>query len=85
MRCSRLLKLGLKVRFACLITEQDVFGVPARVRRGGAVQMIFCVVSSLEAGDLVVHVEHGIGRYEGLRQSVQTVPIMTVFISAMRR
>ena len=58
---------GFESPFACLITEQDVFGVRSSRPQGRRRADDFLrEVSSLEAGDLVVHVEHGIGRYEGL-------------------
>ena len=50
-----------------VITEQDIFGTrlarPAGRRRA---DNFLTEVSALEQGDLVVHVEHGIGRYEKL-------------------
>ncbi len=51
-----------------VLTEQDIFG--ARITRPSGRRRraddFLKEVSSLEIGDLVVHVEHGIGRYEGL-------------------
>jgi transcription-repair coupling factor (superfamily II helicase) len=51
-----------------LITEQDVLGDrlarPARKKKKGA--QFIAEASALAEGDLVVHVEHGIGRYDGL-------------------
>ena len=53
-----------------VITEKDVYGNriarPPRKRRRG--ENFLREVSSLETGDLVVHVDHGIGRYEGLER-----------------
>ncbi len=51
-----------------LITEQDILGdrlarPPKRKKRGAA---FIAEASALNEGDLVVHVEHGIGRYLGL-------------------
>ena len=50
-----------------LVTEQDIFGTrlarPVGRRRA---ENFLTEVSALEQGDLVVHVEHGIGRYEKL-------------------
>ena len=51
-----------------VISEQDLFGdrlVRQSKRRRRSEQFI-SEVSSLSPGDLVVHIEHGIGRYEGL-------------------
>ncbi len=51
-----------------VITETDIFG--QRLSRPQAKRIkgddFLREVSSLETGDLVVHAEHGIGRYEGL-------------------
>jgi transcription-repair coupling factor (superfamily II helicase) len=51
-----------------LLTEQDILGErmarPAR-RRAKSEQFI-AEVSALQPGDLVVHIDHGVGRYEGL-------------------
>ncbi|WP_420844436.1 transcription-repair coupling factor [Magnetospirillum aberrantis] len=51
-----------------LITEQDILGDrlarPARKKKKGS--QFIAEASALAEGDLVVHVEHGIGRYDGL-------------------
>ncbi|CAA7617421.1 Transcription-repair-coupling factor [Candidatus Terasakiella magnetica] len=51
-----------------VITEQDILGDrlarPARKKKKGA--QFIAEASALSEGDLVVHVEHGIGRYDGL-------------------
>jgi len=51
-----------------VMTEQDILGDrltrPARRKRTS--DAFLSEVSSLNEGDLVVHVEHGIGRYDGL-------------------
>jgi len=65
--------LGLESGFAtpdlAVIGEQDILGErlarPAR-RRAKASDQFIAEASALSAGDLVVHAEHGIGRYEGL-------------------
>lgn len=53
-----------------LLTEEDVFGPrvhspPPRRKGAGAFLESF---RELSAGDFVVHVDHGIGRYEGLKR-----------------
>ena len=52
-----------------VVTEQDILGErlsrPRRRRRKG--EEFLREVSSLEDGDHVVHIEHGIGRYDGLQ------------------
>jgi len=67
-----LIILGLEHGFIApdltLITEQDVLGDrltrPVRKRRAAAQFQL--ELGNLNIGDLVVHAEHGIGRYEGL-------------------
>jgi transcription-repair coupling factor (superfamily II helicase) len=67
-----LIVLGLEHGFVrgdlALIAEQDILGDrlirPAKKR--GRAENFISEVSTLTAGDLVVHIEHGIGRYEGL-------------------
>jgi transcription-repair coupling factor (superfamily II helicase) len=64
--------LGLDHGFAlpdlALITEQDLLGDrlarPARKKKRGS--QFIAEASALSEGDLVVHVEHGIGRYDEL-------------------
>ncbi len=59
---------GFKAADLAVITEQDILGDrlvrPARKRRKS--DQFIAEVSALSEGDLVVHVDHGIGRYEGL-------------------
>ncbi len=65
--------LGLESGFAtadvALITEQDILGERlVRTRRQSKrADNFIAEVTSLAAGDLVVHVDHGIGRFIGLR------------------
>ena len=60
-----------------LLTEQDMLGdrlVRRRKRRKGA-DAFLSELATLSPGDLVVHADHGIGRYEGLTQiPVQKAP-----------
>jgi len=53
-----------------LITEQDLLGdrLVRRPKRKKNADAFMQELSSLTPGDLVVHAEHGIGRYEGLTQ-----------------
>ncbi|MFM5894356.1 MAG: CarD family transcriptional regulator, partial [Novosphingobium sp.] len=56
-----------------LVTEQDVLGdrlVRRKKRRKGA-DAFLAELAALTPGDLVVHLEHGIGRYGGL----QSIPV----------
>jgi len=57
---------------SCLIAEEEVFGRRARRRHGPRrSQAALQDLRTLAPNDLVVHVEHGVGRYEGLvRQRV---------------
>ncbi|MBI1181770.1 MAG: transcription-repair coupling factor [Alphaproteobacteria bacterium] len=62
------LEHGFETAGLALITEQDILGdrlirKPKRSRRA---ENFIAEASSLNEGDYVVHLEHGIGRYEGL-------------------
>ena len=67
-----------------LLTEQDMLGdrlVRRRKRRQGA-DAFLAELATLSPGDLVVHADHGIGRYEGLTQiPVQKAPHDCVALS----
>jgi len=59
---------GFQTDHLMVITETDIFGQRLsrpRAKRGRGEDFLR-EVSALEEGDLVVHAEHGIGRYEGL-------------------
>ncbi|MGF1550518.1 MAG: transcription-repair coupling factor [Sphingomonadaceae bacterium] len=68
---------GFTTSDIALLTEQDMLGdrlVRRRKRRKSA-DAFLAELATLSPGDLVVHAEHGIGRYEGLTQiPVQTSP-----------
>ncbi|WOE74113.1 transcription-repair coupling factor [Alterisphingorhabdus coralli] len=51
-----------------LLTEQDLLGdrLVRRSRKGKKAETFLSELATLSTGDLVVHVEHGIGRYDGL-------------------
>src|SRR3546814_5530349 len=59
---------GFQFDGALVFGEQDILGDrlarPARKRRRA--EQFIDEASALSKGDLVVHVEHGIGRYDGL-------------------
>jgi transcription-repair coupling factor (superfamily II helicase) len=64
------LESGFESPDAVVISEQDILGDRlVRARRGGSRknENFIAEVTSLSAGDLVVHVDHGIGRFVGLR------------------
>lgn len=58
---------GFKTKSMCVVAEADIFGARQnrRTRKVKAEDLIEDV-SSLETGELVVHVEHGLGRFDGL-------------------
>jgi transcription-repair coupling factor (superfamily II helicase) len=63
------LESGFETADTAVIAEQDILGDRlVRQRRGGKRPENFIAeVTSLSAGDVVVHVDHGIGRFIGLR------------------
>ncbi|MGN6748369.1 MAG: transcription-repair coupling factor, partial [Xanthobacteraceae bacterium] len=63
------LESGFETADVSLITEQDILGERLiRARRSSKrAENFIAEVTSLSAGDLVVHVDHGIGRFFGLR------------------
>ncbi|MDR1694442.1 MAG: transcription-repair coupling factor [Lactobacillaceae bacterium] len=65
------LDTGFKGEGLCIISEQEILGEKQtrKVRRKASEEFI-ADVSSLNIGDLVVHIEHGIGRFLGLEQIV---------------
>lgn len=70
------LETGFETQTAAFISEQDILG-DRLVRRGRKkrAENFLSEASSLSLGDLVVHVEHGIGRYRGLKTlEVQGAP-----------
>jgi len=61
---------GFTTRDVAVLTEQDMLGdrlVRRRKRRKSA-DAFLSELATLTPGDLVVHADHGIGRYEGLTQ-----------------
>ncbi|HMP56170.1 MAG TPA: CarD family transcriptional regulator, partial [Novosphingobium sp.] len=56
-----------------LVTEQDVLGdrLVRRKKRRKSADAFLAELAALTPGDLVVHMDHGIGRYEGL----QSIPV----------
>ncbi|HEY2230453.1 MAG TPA: transcription-repair coupling factor [Xanthobacteraceae bacterium] len=63
------LESGFETADVAIISEQDILGDrlvrPRRAARRG--ESFIAEITSLAAGDLVVHVDHGIGRFVGLR------------------
>jgi len=62
------LERGYVAGDAALITEQDILGdrLARPARRRTNLDHFVAEVAALTIGDLVVHAEHGIGRYDGL-------------------
>ncbi len=68
---------GFTAPDVALLTEQDMLGdrLVRRTRRKKSADAFLAELATLSPGDLVVHVDHGIGRYEGLTQiPVQKAP-----------
>ncbi len=59
---------GFSVDGLTVFTEQDLLGerISRRPRRRRRADQFLTEVSEIAEGDLVVHLDHGIGRYEGL-------------------
>jgi len=63
------LERGFRAPGFCVISEQDILGdrlAQPRRKKARKAENFIADASSLADGDLVVHAEHGIGRYEGL-------------------
>ena len=60
---------GFSVANLCFIAEQDILGdrLARKSTRRKKASDFLSEVSSLSEGDVVVHVDHGIGRFKGLR------------------
>ncbi len=59
---------GFETESMAVISETDILGDRlARPRKRRRAQNFLAEASALTPGDLVVHIEHGIGRYEGLK------------------
>jgi transcription-repair coupling factor (superfamily II helicase) len=68
---------GFAAPDVALLTEQDMLGdrLIRRNKRKKSTDAFLAELATLSPGDLVVHIEHGIGRYEGLTQiPVQKAP-----------
>jgi transcription-repair coupling factor (superfamily II helicase) len=71
------LESGFETEKLAFIAEQDILGdrLVRRNRKSRKAADFLSELSSLSPGDLVVHVDHGIGRFEGLRTiEVQSSP-----------
>ncbi|MGO4705303.1 transcription-repair coupling factor [Microvirga sp. 2MCAF38] len=63
------LEAGFEVGGLAVISEQDILGdrLVRQKRKSKRPQDFLTEVAALTPGDLVVHVDHGIGRFEGLK------------------
>ena len=63
------LEAGFETPDLAVISEQDILGdrLVRRTRKSKRPQDIIAEVGSLTQGDLIVHVDHGIGRFVGLK------------------
>ncbi|CAA9500960.1 MAG: Transcription-repair coupling factor [uncultured Sphingomonas sp.] len=71
------LEHGLTTPDLAVLTEQDMLGdrLVRRRKKRKAADLFLQELATLSPGDLVVHADHGIGRYEGLTQiPVSKVP-----------
>ncbi|MDF7777128.1 transcription-repair coupling factor [Sphingomonas sp. AOB5] len=75
---------GFTAPDVAVLTEQDMLGdrLVRRAKRKKSTDAFLNELATLSPGDLVVHVDHGIGRYEGLTQiPVQKAPHDCVALS----
>jgi len=75
---------GFTTPDVALLTEQDMLGdrLIRRQKRRKSADAFLAELATLSPGDLVVHADHGIGRYEGLTQiPVSKVPHDCVALS----
>ncbi|MGF1544862.1 MAG: transcription-repair coupling factor [Parvularculaceae bacterium] len=62
------LEQGFETADAAFVSEQDILGDRlVRAGRRKRAENFLTEASSLSVGDLIVHVEHGVGRYAGLK------------------
>lgn len=75
---------GFTTPDVAVLTEQDMLGdrLVRRNKRKKSTDAFLAELATLSPGDLVVHIEHGIGKYEGLMQiPVQKAPHDCVALS----
>ncbi len=70
------LEKGIETDTLAIIAEQDILGDRlARPRKKRKASSVLAEAAALSQGDLIVHQEHGVGRYEGLKTlDVQGAP-----------
>ncbi|NQX80244.1 MAG: transcription-repair coupling factor, partial [Hyphomicrobiaceae bacterium] len=67
--CTLLLERGFESPELCVIAEQDILGdrLIRRRKRAKKATDVITEATAMTLGDLVVHTEHGIGRFDGLK------------------
>ncbi len=66
--CALPLEHGIEFENYAIISETDILGERlGRGRKRRKSKNFLMEASNLSSGDLIVHIDHGIGRYEGLR------------------
>lgn len=53
-----------------LITDREIFSLRKEAKQRSVQRLALDFITSLQAGDFVVHMEHGIGRFEGMTTKV---------------
>lgn len=63
---------GFRDEEYCFISEQDIFGVKQnrKPKKKSTARDTILDMNSLSAGELVVHIEHGVGRFMGLENVI---------------
>ncbi len=77
------LESGFETSGLAVIAEQDILGdrLIRRVKKAKRASDFISELASISPGDLVVHIDHGIGRFEGLRTiDVQGAPHDCLFL-----
>jgi transcription-repair coupling factor len=55
---------------SALLTDREIFSLKKQGRERSVQKLALDFITSLSAGDYVVHMEHGIGRFEGMTQKM---------------
>ena len=53
-----------------LITDREIFSLKKEVKQRSVQRLALDFITSLQRGDFVVHMEHGIGRFEGMTTKI---------------
>lgn len=53
-----------------LLTDREIFSLKKEAKQRSVQRLALDFITSLQAGDFVVHMEHGIGRFEGMTQKI---------------